>query len=335
MGGNAFKDLETVRLSTRELEKLSKRVVNELRNFKVYWEQFSYIEPIPYYKEKESHRDLDILVSCSDYIWSYFTDALTETHDNVYHNKNVISYTEDVSSFLCSAQYFQVDIIRVDREDFKSALNYYSFNDLGNLIGRIYHNLGLKYGHNGLSYIHRNGDHVCFKINVSKCLYEIYEFIGLSYKTEFKNLQDIFEFVSSSKYFNPDIYLLQNRNNKSRARDRKRKTYMEFLDWCSALPEKEWFVREDKKIHQLNALKFFDVYDLYQEKLEDHEKELEFNKKINGNKLKELFSGLQDKEIGRFKDFIGIYYGRDVIVNAFSSELETLLQMAYRVWRNR
>ncbi|WP_457824345.1 hypothetical protein, partial [Staphylococcus aureus] len=47
----------------------------------------------------------------------------------------------------------------------------------------------------------------------------------------FRNLLDIFQFVVSSPYANLDIYLLENRNHKSRIRDSKRPTYNAFLDW--------------------------------------------------------------------------------------------------------
>lgn len=41
-------------------------------------------------------------------------------------------------------------------EHFNTSLEYLNWNDLGNLIGRIAHKFGLKYGHKGLLYIIKN-----------------------------------------------------------------------------------------------------------------------------------------------------------------------------------
>ena len=41
---------------------------------------------------------------------------------------------------------FQIDFIKVGEENWETSKNYFSYNDLGNLMGRLAQRLGVKYG---------------------------------------------------------------------------------------------------------------------------------------------------------------------------------------------
>lgn len=61
--------------------------------------------------------------------------------------------------------------------------------------------------------------------------------------------------MTSSPYVNRDIYLLENRKQKARARDSKRKTYSEFLAWveqAEEIPDFDWSNKEMVRRTALN-----------------------------------------------------------------------------------
>lgn len=122
----------------------------------------------------------------------------------------------------------------VDGEDFNSNYHYLGFNDLGNYIGRIAHRLGLKYGQEGLWYNHYQKDQNLGKVMISKDYREIFKFLDLDYDRwlqGFPNLEDTFEYVLTSKYFDSEMFKLENLNRINRERNMKRTSYMSFLEW--------------------------------------------------------------------------------------------------------
>jgi hypothetical protein len=135
---------------------------------------------------------------------------------------------------------FQIDVILTPRHEMEAARTYYAYNDLGNLMGRIAHKFGLKYGHDGLFYMFRDGTHLIDEICITRTPKEVFEVFDFDYSRwckGFDDLEDVFEFVAKSKYFNPGIYLFDQMNHRSRVRDAKRATYNTFLTWCA---EKDW-----------------------------------------------------------------------------------------------
>ena len=227
MGGNALKNCNTKRLDADDYFKLVDRVVRDILNT---LGEDRRVSPIAAYKNKKDFGDADILIE-SGWLPSDWVNRLA----HVWNSKETFS-NGDVVSF--EVDEFQVDIIKSKPEAFAFAQSYYAYNDLGNLLGRMAKKLGLKYGHDGLWYVFRDGDQVIENILITLDPGAIYDLLELDKRvvldspSRINDLEDIFTFVASSPYFNPDIYLLENLNHISRTRDRKRKTYTEFLKWC-------------------------------------------------------------------------------------------------------
>ena len=79
---------------------------------------------------------------------------------------------------------FQVDLIRVDCRHMESAFSYFAFNDLGNLLGRIFHRAGFKLGHKGMCYVVReegNQSNAIKEIEVTTSWKEALEFAGYDF----------------------------------------------------------------------------------------------------------------------------------------------------------
>jgi hypothetical protein len=133
------------------------------------------------------------------------------------------------------AVYFQLDLIASERAYYKFHSSYLNWNDLGNLVGVVASSNGfLKYGHDGLRYLFRDGDNLFESVVLTNDWDEALEFFGYSqerYYAGFDNLLEIYEYAASSRYFSPSLYAFENRNHTQRTRDRKRPTYNGFLNW--------------------------------------------------------------------------------------------------------
>lgn len=235
MGGNALKSVNTRRYDRDEYLVLERRVVSQLTT---YFKAEA--RPIQAYSNKPSFGDMDVLLALGP-------DSPTDVLAGIKSLFNPTEWVKNGNVYSFDVESLQIDVILTPLSDLQTALTYFAFNDLGNLMGRVAHKLGFKYGHRGLSVIVKDGDYVIGEHVASQDSRAIFTFLGYDYDRYlrgFDELLDVFQFAASSPYFNKDIYLLDNRNNKSRVRDAKRKTYSAFLDWLEdpelVLPAYPW-----------------------------------------------------------------------------------------------
>lgn len=257
MGGNALKEIETRRVQRDEYFEIKDEVLFKLRTFNSVHKNTTSIYPpdrrftdILAYSSKSDFGDLDILIETFDddvLDWKEVIEFLFEPKQIV--RNPIKTYTEGeradpnrkskegVISF--DVRGFQVDFILTPTEYFQTSIDYYNWNDLGNLCGRIYKKMGFKYGHKGMSYLFRDENNVFNVYDEQVICHDqriILEFADLNYDEfcqGFDTLEDAFLWLTRSKYFHPDIFLLENRNYKSRVRDEKRRVYNYFLKWCA------------------------------------------------------------------------------------------------------
>lgn len=263
------------------------------------------------YSDKESFGDGDVLLE-SNWLPADWKEKI----------KEVFQPTDTVSNggvFSFDYQKMQIDIITSPKEDFAINLTYLSYNDLGNLMGRVAHKMGFKYGHDGLTKVMRDGSEKVGEVPLSKNAKEIFHFLGYDYNRfcmGFQKLEHIFEFAASSPYFSRTIYQLENRNNVSRVRDAKRPTYTAFLKW---LEEKSWLDKyhwspyvgdnvsterdAERTYWNETAFKFFPHFKTeYDYRWSQHLLNLRAKLKWNGEIVSNL-TGLKGKELGAFMKF--------------------------------
>ena len=235
MGGNAIQNVR--RVDAAEYFALVERVTARLRTAL----PGTRLEVIPAYRAKPDFGDMDILIERnalpSD--WPQRVAAALDSRE-VVPNGPVCSFEFDG---------FQVDLITAQAAWFEFALGYFSWNDLGNLIGRIAHKHGFKFGHDGLHYPLRDGDHLVAEVLVTQDFAQALTFLGLNpvrVVEGFDTLEDMFAYVASSRYFDPAQFPLEHRSHRARTRDAKRPTYTAFLAWVNGrtLPVREAPSRE-------------------------------------------------------------------------------------------
>jgi hypothetical protein len=324
MGGKALQPygVFTERKTTEEMMKIAIEIQNQMvRDIEAT------CTVVKCYHNKATHGDLDLLIKVDRELHErnvnfreYIKDAFNPTA--IHSNGGVISFDYDN---------FQVDFIPIRERNWDIAQVYYSYDPLGNAMGKTYHKMNLSYGWDGLKFKYRNfNGRNSHNITISKDPRKIFEFGGYDYDRYldgFENIEDIFDFIVAGKYFNGDVFKMENLNHIDRKRNRKRKSYHEFLEYI------ENFGIENKHIfrNKLYYPQFINEY-FPEAKLFDNLERLEarnvINKelsgKLNGRLIMEWIPGLEGKALGdvirEFKTFHGSKY-EETVLGQSSEEL--------------
>lgn len=334
MGGNAIKNCSVRRYRAAEYFPLEEKVLAQLRS------DFPgrKIDALKAYKNKTDFGDMDILLESdglleeevlvqlrSESTWLHLAalngrEVMVDFEGNTFISESGC-LAEDLSNYVqktfaskevmpngpvLSFEHgeFQIDLILTPRHEFSTSAAYYSWNDLGNLCGCLTRTMGLKLGHDGLSYAFSEGTRRFDLSVVSTDWKDILSVIDLDYERwleGFDSLQDIFRFVVSSRYFNRDIYLLHNRNSHSRVRDIKRQTYSKFLAWldeqpAGSIPEHPLANnKQDWLPHLFRAIPGFESH--YQKTALKIKEAATVKRKFNGG-LVRFVTGLDEAKLG-------------------------------------
>lgn len=248
------------------------------------------------YSEKPDFGDLDVLLYTEKYDPLVASNALGAKEYAPNGPVTSLGISLEHLGFN-SDELFQVDLIFQDLPGFDFASNYFSNNDSGNLFGRIAKSMFTVLRHDGLFFYHREGDYKFREILLTQDYEEALKYIGYNpskFKQGFNTLEDIFKFTVSSEFFNKSIYALENRNYKAKVRDRKRKTYMEFLKWCenaTGLPE--YAFPENKEVWIPRMIEYFPKFSQdYMQSIYDLNE---------SRKVREIFSGAWVSEVSGFE----------------------------------
>ena len=311
MGGTALKHLgfESRRISKEEYFEL----VSEIKE--IGRKHFSAFCDILHYKNKPDHGDIDFV--CLDKPPLRESTNFKEIFGATYYSQN-----SRVHSFYYKG--VQIDLATTDNLD--SFTYYYlfsCFSPIGNVLGRMVKQKGLKWGIDGLTYPIKLSDseqlgNIKVDIHGPYCTFEkLLEFAGLEnnfgdcferFKSAFENQEDIFKWLSKSNLFNKDIFAFENLNHVNRKRDRLRKDYHSWLEFIKDKPNK--FVgNEDKTVYIKKINNHFSV-DINKEAevlISRHTYKKFLKEKFNGKIVSE-WTGLRGEELGKvikaYKDSI-------------------------------
>lgn len=273
MGGNALAlavvngnpepvGVESKRLHKKDFDSLTAKVVKVLNvAIEKANSMGAHIVDAPHevkaYRQKETFGDLDLLVDGELFSFVPYEEVMEMLRVEFNHTGPLPYKPKDKKDMVMSIGlpsdekdvYFQLDLIASERAYYKFHSSYLNWNDLGNLVGVVASSNGfLKYGHDGLRYLFRDGDNLFESVVLTNDWDEALEFFGYSqerYYAGFDNLLEIYEYAASSRYFSPSLYAFENRNHTQRTRDRKRPTYNGFLNWIEEQDALGYF--KDKK----------------------------------------------------------------------------------------
>lgn len=341
MGGNIKFTCETRRYDKEDYNTLEHEVINMLYASVFDEEGFggfrkNCVQAIKAYRTKDSFGDMDLVLN-SKYLEPNWTECAIEAF-----KLSAGDCSKNGNVFSIAYKNFQIDLIVMSDENFKSALEYYAYNDLGNLVGRLAKRIGVKYGHEGSVIVVKDNDQVLGEIKLSSNTADIYALLGLDYSTYqngFETIEDIFKFVTTSKYFHPDIYLLENRNAISRERDRKRKTYREFLEYCEKQTFEDTYDYAEKSerggygvrqpfFTNLIVPAYPHVLEEYNTIIARHTKLKLFKEKFNGG-IVSTVTGLQSVELGNFMKYAKSRLDEDVVIDGTVEEVVVLINQLF------
>lgn len=321
MGGNALKNVPTRRYEADEYFSLTQEVLEKLKRAKTQAWRF---DIIPAYHDKESFGDMDVLYATDDDIpFDVDTVQYIFNPTEIVRNTSVISF---------DYKGFQIDLIHSKTDEIEYALCYFSWNDCGNLIGKLAHQLGLKHGHSGLILPLRDANNKFHDIVLTNYHVETLHFLDLDYRkfeVGFNNLDEIFNFVAASRYYNPEWYKLENLNTIARVRDRKRETYKKFLEFGESWEGPRAAKIEDKSIYLPMILNHFRATDEFNVVMRDMALQKLAKEKFNGEIVSRI-SGLKDKELGGLIKFLRSKneFTPEMVAYLSPKSIETLITQA-------
>ncbi len=284
MGGNALKTT-TRRYPANEYFALCDEVLSKLSGIPTR------IQIIPAYAEKPDFGDMDILFQVTDFPnWRDIIKKLfTPADEN--HNGSVYSllYKD-----------FQLDFIGCPAKYFDTSLAYYSFNDIGNLMGVVANRLHMKYGHDGLSIVVRL-DHMHESIMITNDIPEIFDILGFDYarfQQGFKNYNEIYEFIYNSRYFKTDMFIREETGEIERKRIKKRKGYEGFLLWLEDKPVVDYVTQTARDEIQQRILtpEIREEMELIAERFR---RVMLFKERFSGDRVSEWLN-ISGKDLGEF-----------------------------------
>ena len=285
------------------------------------------------YRTKETHGDLDLLISVpegANIDWKRYIQTA--------YKPQAINANGGVYSF--DYEGFQVDFIPIPERKWETALVYFSYDPLGNIMGKTFHKFGMSYGWEGLFYKYRNA-HGTNSANIllSNDVEKIFTYGGYDYERYlqgFDTLEDIFKFAINSKYFDVEMFQMESLKSIDKKRNRKRGSYHLFLNYLKENGIKTRFeFSADKGEYFPLMNETFPEANLYDElkklaKIDARNSELRM--RFNGDIVMTWLPDLKGKELGdvmgKFKTALGDNYEEFILHSSFS-ELHDYFMKVY------
>lgn len=303
MGGKAMAlhNVETERKTTSEHLRIQNELIPIISNM-----FNTEVKGVKFYHTKETHGDCDLLILNNGNLGNV-VEKLKEKFGIVHNNGNVFSFEYDK---------YQIDIIPQPVRNWETAQIFFDYDPTGNLMGKTAHHFGLKYGFEGLVYPFRgfSGREVA-DIVISKDNKKIFNFLGFDYDRYLKGfdtLEEIYEYIINSKYFNPKGFMMDELNHIDRKRNKKRMTYQGFLEYLNSYTKElpSYNFNKDKSVYIDLIDKYF-IESNFKTQLNDLTEKNNIYQKVitlfNGNLVME-WTRLKDKELGNciteFKKYI-------------------------------
>jgi hypothetical protein len=320
MGGNALKMFGVCakRMDTEEF-----RLVSEIVCQKIQMRLAVECYVPEFYKEKNSHGDVDVLIKTDGTISSELfketiQDIFNTTQIFINHNAYTLAYGN-----------FQIDLILINEGCWKTAKTYYSYDPAGMLMGVVYGKLDLSYGWEGLYYLYKNSKSPQ-NILISRNPRDIFDFGGFDYD-EFKNgftgQEEIFKFIMASPRFKISDFYLENLNSKNRKRNKKRDSYGRFLKYIEKNPyQPTTHFKTDDIIEQIEM--FFPdagLKRILREINKKNRRRERVARKFNGDIIMENFPNLKGRELGCVIKKFSISLGREYDDFILNNDLQTIL----------
>ena len=227
-----------------------------------------------HYANKQSFGDIDLVGISSG---SEDEELIKTLFKPQFISKNSFVYSFDYKGV-------QIDLSLLPSRNERDALYLFScFSPMGNILGRLLKQKGLKWGIDGLSYPIKLSDseqlgtvpiyfsspwHTFIKTlnflgySYDESCFDLYEDFFKGFCYQFREQKDIFEFLASSNLFNKKIFAFENLNHNNRKRDRVRADYHAWLEFIE--DKESVFEQEHDKTVYIDEINEYFKIDLYE-----------------------------------------------------------------------
>ncbi len=320
MGGKALKNVITKRLLKEEYNQIKNKIASILAPHL----QITFLNELP---EKEDFGDLDILYIPNEKI--VINDLVVQLFNPKEMVKNgiVLSFSYLINENDSTPIHFQIDLIK--SQNIAMDLFYFSYGDLGGILGRITKYYGLTFGNASLYinvekatinlYLEQHNKKNVHISNVNKPIIlsenpeEICVYLGLDYKkwnNGFANNLEIYEFIIKCKFFNPKLFDVENftLNHEHMRRYKQRTMYKDFVHYIQH-NFKENNVKDEIKDRnfQYESLVAFNKLNVLEEVINNNILQNKRKEKFNGHNIMHILQ-ISEKELGtiipNFKKYI-------------------------------
>jgi len=297
MGGHALKNWPTGRKTTEQFYDIQNRLLPKLKG--IFGTELYVLK---FYHTKPDHGDMDVLIKVDNDFYNRKINIREEIEEHISPNEIVVNDGTTTFDF----EQFQIDLIPVAESVWESTKFWMDYDPTSNLCGKLFHRFGLKMGPDSLRYPYRgDSGRVIKDIVITKDFRKMMEFLGLDPERKyqgFNTLEEIYDWIISSKYYNTEFFLLDNLTQSDRKRNKKRPTFNKFLEYVKDIPytsEGYHFEKNKTKYLDLIDSSFPEVHFL--EQIEELKKKVEeirkMKEKFNGKLVME-WTGLTGKELG-------------------------------------
>lgn len=256
-----------------------------------------------YYHSKPDFGDIDVLLSSA----ALPDGGWTQLRLQIIQELGIQDY-KMVNRVLSTVYHdFQTDFFILPQADFLSTWQFLCYNDLGNLLGKLFRRFNLKYGEEGLSYVYRrpDSDHYKRDLPLTQDMSHILSFLGLDYQTwdtGFNTLEDMFKWVTTSPYFTVEPFLERTATTQKRAQHRP--TMAKFIAWLQqeGIQTRYPFL-EDRDQYLPLIISHFPQADLPAQILAEEARTAQvqaLQAKFSGQLVMQHFPDLQGDRLGRF-----------------------------------
>lgn len=338
MGGKALNKygVFTERKSTNDFLMIGKSIRETLEYY--FMVQFGIeldTHIVTCYHTKADHGDLDLLVKITPDINADYKKLI-----ELMFLPKAINANGGVISF--DYQGFQVDFIPIEVSKWETAKVYYSYDPLGNIMGKTFHKFGLSYGWDGLFYKYRNfngkNSEDILLTNDAKAIFDFGGYDYERYLKGFDTLEDIFKFCISSRYFDAEMFQFENLKHIDKKRNRKRGSYHLFLNYLKDNNINTKFIFDSNKDNYLETIDICFPNAKLLSQLHDLDVKDAQNKalaeKFNGEVIMAWLPELKGKELGAAMDTFKKYCGDSYTQIVTDMDIESLKKLFITVYTN-
>lgn len=239
MGGNALKKTKTRRYEIEEYDYVYENNISVILGRIFPKSIFSRPKSI---SSKKTFGDIDIVIS-KDFLPNNWKDIVFKSFDSsdFYENFNVVNNpdihpTDERNAFSINFKDVQVDFILTNDRCFDYTINQLSFGDASGFVGRVFSSILMHEDRFGLKKrLVFNGVETKVLFNFSSDFKTNRAFLDYDpdiWMNGFLNEEDLFKYITSSLFFDVDLFNPRYFNSSQRLNYKKRESTMAFVDFC-------------------------------------------------------------------------------------------------------